>query len=416
VDGEKKILKHHVFLENSNKPSSFSGDGIPYGILLLTNKRLFFFYINQGKLKNLILKALPGYLLPIIADEMGGESFSKLAEFLEHTSEIGEEIIDKLKEENEFIEYFDNERSFVIPLKRIINYQKTRFIWQYCALPTLKKSYFKFEVRNNDGSITSYCVYSHNPKRPFNATRLVSPFGLHRKMKKAKAVDNSSQSRTPRHVDIQTTNVIITIAIATAIIITSAVISVSLGPFLTVHITPILAHQSSTIKFEVPSSVLKPISEIWKILFSPPILYIFFTVIIILIILSVMLHEVDIFRSAIEGGYWIVIGLVGVSIINMYSLDRLTGQSFLIVLPSGPLEFFLTIFTTPWFYILAAYITNYVIQYLIQRMGNYQSNGSSVSTFGTSGSSINYYCMSCGTKHDQLSCPICGSKMKRIGP
>jgi hypothetical protein len=32
-----------------------------------------------------------------------------------------------------------------------------------------------------------------------------------------------------------------------------------------------------------------------------------------------------------------------------------------------------------------------------------------------SGSSLNYYCMSCGTKHNQASCPKCGSKMKRVG-
>ena len=41
--------------------------------------------------------------------------------------------------------------------------------------------------------------------------------------------------------------------------------------------------------------------------------------------------------------------------------------------------------------------------------------GMTGSVFGSSGSSINYYCMSCGTKHDQSSCPRCGSKMKRVG-
>ena len=29
--------------------------------------------------------------------------------------------------------------------------------------------------------------------------------------------------------------------------------------------------------------------------------------------------------------------------------------------------------------------------------------------------SISYYCMACGTKHTDVSCPKCGSKMKRIG-
>jgi hypothetical protein len=28
---------------------------------------------------------------------------------------------------------------------------------------------------------------------------------------------------------------------------------------------------------------------------------------------------------------------------------------------------------------------------------------------------LNYYCMSCGTKHNQAACPRCGSKMKRVG-
>ena len=29
--------------------------------------------------------------------------------------------------------------------------------------------------------------------------------------------------------------------------------------------------------------------------------------------------------------------------------------------------------------------------------------------------SLNYYCMSCGTKHKEAACPKCGSKMKRVG-
>ncbi len=28
---------------------------------------------------------------------------------------------------------------------------------------------------------------------------------------------------------------------------------------------------------------------------------------------------------------------------------------------------------------------------------------------------VNYYCMMCDTKHNNLMCPKCGSKMKRIG-
>jgi hypothetical protein len=34
---------------------------------------------------------------------------------------------------------------------------------------------------------------------------------------------------------------------------------------------------------------------------------------------------------------------------------------------------------------------------------------------GNSGSQIKYFCMSCGNEHKEISCPKCGSKMKRIG-
>ena len=36
---------------------------------------------------------------------------------------------------------------------------------------------------------------------------------------------------------------------------------------------------------------------------------------------------------------------------------------------------------------------------------------------GSNGSStlVNYYCINCGIKHREASCPKCGSKMKRAG-
>jgi rubrerythrin len=29
--------------------------------------------------------------------------------------------------------------------------------------------------------------------------------------------------------------------------------------------------------------------------------------------------------------------------------------------------------------------------------------------------SLKYHCMSCGTQHKDISCPNCGSKMKKVG-
>jgi len=34
--------------------------------------------------------------------------------------------------------------------------------------------------------------------------------------------------------------------------------------------------------------------------------------------------------------------------------------------------------------------------------------------YGSQGG-IKYYCLNCGTKHDQTSCPNCGSKLKKAG-
>ena len=45
--------------------------------------------------------------------------------------------------------------------------------------------------------------------------------------------------------------------------------------------------------------------------------------------------------------------------------------------------------------------------------GIFNSMASSVA--GASSSSLKYYCMSCGTQHNQSECPTCGSKMKKVG-
>jgi hypothetical protein len=51
-----------------------------------------------------------------------------------------------------------------------------------------------------------------------------------------------------------------------------------------------------------------------------------------------------------------------------------------------------------------------------RKTGQASSPGSSYfgSMFGSQ-RGINYYCMNCGTKHNQASCPNCGSKLKKAG-
>ena len=35
------------------------------------------------------------------------------------------------------------------------------------------------------------------------------------------------------------------------------------------------------------------------------------------------------------------------------------------------------------------------------------------SSLGAKNQGVNYYCINCGTKHNQASCPNCGSKLKK---
>jgi ribosomal protein L37AE/L43A len=51
---------------------------------------------------------------------------------------------------------------------------------------------------------------------------------------------------------------------------------------------------------------------------------------------------------------------------------------------------------------------------MTRRMG---IEGGGTGMFGSmfGDNSLNYYCMSCGTKHKEAACPKCGSKMKRVG-
>jgi hypothetical protein len=37
------------------------------------------------------------------------------------------------------------------------------------------------------------------------------------------------------------------------------------------------------------------------------------------------------------------------------------------------------------------------------------------SSAGPGNQSVNYYCINCGTRHNQASCPNCGSKLKKAG-
>jgi cobalamin synthase len=71
-------------------------------------------------------------------------------------------------------------------------------------------------------------------------------------------------------------------------------------------------------------------------------------------------------------------------------------------------------FVVPFPYSLAIIIAVFILLNFYMRKRAMKKMGIMSGTmFGNS--SLNYYCMSCGTKHNQTACPKCGSKMKRVG-
>jgi hypothetical protein len=58
----------------------------------------------------------------------------------------------------------------------------------------------------------------------------------------------------------------------------------------------------------------------------------------------------------------------------------------------------------------------YMRKRMMSRMGIGGAGGMFGSMYSMFGDNpLNYYCMSCGTKHKEAACPKCGSKMKRVG-
>lgn len=58
-----------------------------------------------------------------------------------------------------------------------------------------------------------------------------------------------------------------------------------------------------------------------------------------------------------------------------------------------------------------------VLSFFVRRRMFQKVGTSGGGMFGGLGSRplVRYYCMSCGAKHNEIACPKCGSKMKRIG-
>jgi hypothetical protein len=82
------------------------------------------------------------------------------------------------------------------------------------------------------------------------------------------------------------------------------------------------------------------------------------------------------------------------------------GIGFLIPFPISLLAFFLTIVGID-FLRARRMMKKMGIQSIREMLGRL--------SFHTGYQKVKYYCMSCGFEHREISCPKCGSKMKRVG-
>jgi hypothetical protein len=59
------------------------------------------------------------------------------------------------------------------------------------------------------------------------------------------------------------------------------------------------------------------------------------------------------------------------------------------------------------------FLSMYMRKIMMKRMG--AGKGLGIFGSGIDAAKLKYYCMNCGAQHNQLVCPKCGSKMKRVG-
>jgi hypothetical protein len=167
LSGETWIRTEYVFLERADHPSTENGDGIPRGILRLTNRRLFF--LNTGVGKDIGLPSAK-QSLPICASIIAAGR-NEILEILDKTQDTSTDGIlrwndKKFKEQSPIYQYLENEYSFVIPIKRIVTCEQFGPLFWLDQTKGFSKRYARFGIGNDEGLKINYCIYCNNPREP----------------------------------------------------------------------------------------------------------------------------------------------------------------------------------------------------------------------------------------------------------
>jgi hypothetical protein len=165
LDGERKIKIGDVFLEKTDSPTSSTGFGIPSGILLLTNRRLFFFSKEKTEsLGTMILRERQA-VWSAVADELAGKISESATDCL----------VEKSGNEKFFERLLDNKDSFVIPVKRIVTCEKIGNWFDYwIGIFGSRKRYVRIGFLDYaQGEIIYYCIYCNKPTNPLYYTKAI---------------------------------------------------------------------------------------------------------------------------------------------------------------------------------------------------------------------------------------------------
>lgn len=178
LTGETEIRKEYVFLERAGNPSSEYGDGIPRGILRLTDRRLFFISTGVGRdievlntKQSLLIsgaKIAAGFFLP------HGEKVFEVLNLAQDLSMYGIHRWKDKEVAEQMYQYLENEYSFVIPIKRIVSCEKFGSLFWLDQTKGFRKRYLKLGITNDEGFRIDYCVYCNHPREPDDATRIIN--------------------------------------------------------------------------------------------------------------------------------------------------------------------------------------------------------------------------------------------------
>jgi len=164
---ERELASEYVIFEIADKPSSRTGDGKPHGILKLTNKRLFYISIKEGrstigkaaKVGTTGLKVVT-HIGTHIANHFTFGLASTATGFMEYGIKKGFENLEREKL-NDIMVHLGKEESFVMPVQSIAKSEK---------IEEKAKSFFKARefvrigIESEDGMIHNYCIYKIDEK------------------------------------------------------------------------------------------------------------------------------------------------------------------------------------------------------------------------------------------------------------